>query len=89
MATLSYLSCPHFPGNRLWRFPGKWGRVEGGSLVAATCIPDRDKPDGRFKIKTWYLPTHKAVRSPCPGRQLRDGLWSGEMSRFGDSHGCD
>ena len=48
MATLSYLSCPHFPGNRLWRFPGKWGRVEGGSLVAATCIPDRDKPDGRF-----------------------------------------
>ena len=48
MATLSYLSCPHFPGNRLWRFPGKWGRVEGGSLVAATCIPDRDEPDGRF-----------------------------------------
>ena len=43
MATLSYLSYPHFPGNRLWRFPGKWVRVEGGGLVAATCIPDRDK----------------------------------------------
>ena len=43
MATLSYLSCPHFPGNRQRRFPGKWGRVEGGGLVAATCIPDRDK----------------------------------------------
>ena len=48
MATLSDLLCPHFPGNRQRRFPGKWGRVEGGSLVAATCIPDRDKPDGRF-----------------------------------------
>ena len=55
MATLSYLSCPHFPGNRQRRFPGKWGRVEGGSLVAATCIPDRDKPRRRksgLTIKT-------------------------------------
>ena len=24
-----------------------------------------------------------------PGGQRRDGLWSGEMSRFGASHGCD
>ena len=55
MATLSYLSCPHFPGNRQRRFLGKWGQVEGGSLVAATCIPDRDKENVqlysfRFKV---------------------------------------
>ena len=56
MAALSYLSCPHFPGNRQRRFPGKWGRVEDGSLVAATCIVFRD---GRFNNQKWYLPTIK------------------------------
>ena len=29
-------------------FLGKYRRVAGGRLVAATCIPVRDKPDGRF-----------------------------------------
>ena len=37
MATLSDLSIPHFPGNRRRRFPGKWGRVDSGGLVAASC----------------------------------------------------
>ena len=52
MATLSDLSFPHFPGNRLRRFPGKWGRVASGGLVAASCIPDRGKPGGRFYRQT-------------------------------------
>ena len=43
MATLSDLSFPHFAGNRLRRFPAKWGRVASSGLVAASCIPDRDK----------------------------------------------
>ena len=43
MATLSDLSFSHFRGNRLRRFPRKWGRVGSGDLVAASCIPDRDK----------------------------------------------
>ena len=52
MATLSDLSFPHFHGNRLRRFPWKWGRVASGGLVATSCIPDRDEPGGRFYSQT-------------------------------------
>ena len=43
VATLSDLSLPHFPRNRLWRFREKWGSMAGDVLVAVTCIPVRDK----------------------------------------------
>ena len=43
MATFNNLSFPHFRGNRLRRLPRKWGRVASSGLVAASCIPDRDK----------------------------------------------
>ena len=52
MATLSDLSFPYFHGNRLWRFSWKWGRVASGGLVAASCIPERDEPGGRFYNQT-------------------------------------
>ena len=70
MATLSVLSFPHFRGNRLQRFPRKWGRVASGGLVAASCIPDRDKPGGRFYVKPLRLPTYKAGRSPSPAEDF-------------------
>ena len=67
-ATLSDLSFPHFRGNRRRRLPRKWGRVASGGLVAASCIPDRDKPGTSpaedFTVKPWRLPTYKAGRSP-------------------------
>ena len=48
MATLSYYHAPISPGiasGDSWGNGGEWRAVV---LVAATCIPDRDKPDGRF-----------------------------------------
>ena len=44
MATLSELSFPHSRGNG--------GQVAGGGMVASSCIPDRDKPGGRFYSQT-------------------------------------
>ena len=40
MATVSYLSVPHFSRNRQRRFREKWGTVAGGDLVATTCISE-------------------------------------------------
>ena len=58
MAALSGLSLPHFRGN---------GGVASGGLVAASCIPDRDKPGTspaeNFSVKPLHLPTYKAGRS--------------------------
>ena len=67
MATLSNLSFPHFRGNRLRRFPRKWGRVASGDLVAASCIPPTGtSPAEDFTVNPWRLPNYKAVRSQSP-----------------------
>ena len=51
MATLS-VSFPPFPRESPSAIPGEMGSSGSGGLVAASCIPDRDKPGGRFHNQT-------------------------------------
>ena len=55
---------PPFPRESAKANPAEMGRVASGSLVAASCIPDRDKPGTSpaedFAVKSLHLPNYKA-----------------------------
>ena len=43
---------PPFPRESPSAIPEEMGASASGGLVAASCIPDRDKPNGRFQRQT-------------------------------------
>ena len=72
----------------------------GGILLAAIVAAAETACDPRFTLRSPHSGLGLSLHSHSHGSrhrlsadtssgQRRDGLWSGEMSRFGASHGCD
>ena len=75
MATSSDLShAPISPGVAAGDSRGNGGVLVSGDLVAASCIPDRDKPDGRFFSQTAaFIDHYKAEVISKPGGSVIRG----------------